>query len=162
MEQRKRIEALVILMKTVLAGLAAKVDAPPFPSVDASTADVEDWTLDVLRRLSMRIAEPDDPYFEVMHLTAMANLGALGRKVGVAPLGAEAHTLEDGQGWIIAVMAATALKMKAAEHPLVRVPTFTAADVSLLDWFRPLVGSEDWDSALALDDLKKRVSEAVG
>jgi hypothetical protein len=55
MEQRKRTEALFILLKASIVGLAAKVDAPPFPSPDAEFDEVRAWVLDVLKRVGDRL-----------------------------------------------------------------------------------------------------------
>lgn len=46
-----------------IAGLAAKVDAPPFPGEDASPAEVQEWILDIMRRVGDRLATPNDIRF---------------------------------------------------------------------------------------------------
>lgn len=41
-----------------LAGLAAKVDAPPFPGVDASSDAIQEWIVDIMRRVGERLNDP--------------------------------------------------------------------------------------------------------
>lgn len=46
-----------------LAGLAAKVDAPAFPGDHASPEDVQEWIVDIMRRVGKRLATPNDIAF---------------------------------------------------------------------------------------------------
>lgn len=46
-----------------LAGLAAKVDAPPFPGDGAAPEDVQDWIVDIMQRVGFRLATPRDIEF---------------------------------------------------------------------------------------------------
>lgn len=46
-----------------LAGLAAKVEAPPFPGDDATSEDVQEWIVDIMRRVGKRLATPNDIAF---------------------------------------------------------------------------------------------------
>lgn len=43
-----------------LAGLAAKVDAPPFPGETATSEAIQEWIVDIMRRVGHRLATPND------------------------------------------------------------------------------------------------------
>lgn len=46
-----------------LAGLAAKVEAPPFPGDGASSEEVQGWIVDIMRRVGERLATSRDIEF---------------------------------------------------------------------------------------------------
>jgi hypothetical protein len=56
-------DRLARLASVALAGLAAKVEAPPFPGDGASSEDVQSWIVDIMRRVGDRIATPKDIEF---------------------------------------------------------------------------------------------------
>lgn len=56
-------DQLARLATVALAGLAAKVNAPPFPGDGASADDVQMWIVDIMRRVGERIATPKDIEF---------------------------------------------------------------------------------------------------
>lgn len=46
-----------------LAGLAARVNAPPFPGADADPEAIQDWIVDIMRRVGARMPTPNDIRF---------------------------------------------------------------------------------------------------
>lgn len=46
-----------------LAGLAARVEAPPFPGDSAAPEDVQEWIVDIMRRVGSRMPTPKDIEF---------------------------------------------------------------------------------------------------
>lgn len=46
-----------------LAGLAARVDAPPFPGDSAAPEAVQEWIVDIMRRVGDRMPSPRDIEF---------------------------------------------------------------------------------------------------
>lgn len=55
----KRREAIAGAAVVALCGLAAKVNAPSFP-VDGSPEDVQEWIIDVMKRVGDRLANEND------------------------------------------------------------------------------------------------------
>lgn len=58
-----RSEKTAMAATVALAGLAAKVDAPPFPGDGAPPEEVQDWIVDIMRRVGSRLATPKDIEF---------------------------------------------------------------------------------------------------
>lgn len=46
-----------------LAGLAAKVEAPSFPGDSADPEAIQEWIVDIMRRVGQRLATPKDIEF---------------------------------------------------------------------------------------------------
>lgn len=59
----RRREAIAGSAVVALCGLAAKVDAPAFPGDEASPEDVQEWIIEIMRRVGTRIATPKDIEF---------------------------------------------------------------------------------------------------